>query len=150
MRRLAVLVLLAGCAAQNAADPRDRGFLGGMGAALTGEDERRAQALEGQAASAEQQALRQRADPQAAERRAAQSAAARRDAERRYAALDRDIAALRQQVAAARARGAATEPAARDLERLEQQRRAAPPLDPEALRDLEARRDALSRTLRAL
>jgi chromosome segregation ATPase len=146
MRCLLVLLLLAGCASQtqNAADPRDRGFFGGFAAMASGEDERRAQGLEGRAQSAEQQALQQRADAEAAEQRARETAAARRSAEQRYAALDRDITRLRTQLNEARARGAETGSVSRDLDALSRDRA---PADPQALRDLERRRDAIARAL---
>lgn len=105
MRRAALLLLLLllGACAQTA-PAGERGFFGGFGAAISGEDERQARSIESRAQTAETRALEARAAAVQAEQQQAASATAVRDAERRLAALDRQIAAMRDQLAAARSR----------------------------------------------
>lgn len=145
------VLLLAGCASNRPA--AERGFFGGIGAAITGEDERQARAREAEASSAEARALQARAAAVEAERRQAASAAAVRDAERRLAALDAEIARMRRDLARARAarpgdpQGAALQDR---LETLDRERAAAARRpDPATAQRLEQQGRALDRALEA-
>jgi uncharacterized membrane protein len=125
---LAAALLAAACGPAGPA--RERGFFGGLSAAASGEDERRAQALEAEAGRAEAQALQARARAIAAERQREVSAAELRDAERRLAALQTRIEGMRREFAALQAaRGAhdAGQGAAlgQRIETLERERQAA-------------------------
>lgn len=100
---LPALLALGACAAAEG-PAEQRGFFGGLGAAVSGADERRAQTIEAQATAEQNRALAARADALAAERRRTQSAADLQAANRRLAALDRDIARLRGELETLRAR----------------------------------------------
>lgn len=147
---LALWLLLAGCA--TAEGPAEqRGFFGGLGAAVTGADERRAQAIEAQATAEQNRALAARADALAAERRRTQSAAELAEANRRLAALDRDIARLRGEldgIRAQRGAGGAAEGARLqgELDALDRARQA--PSGPRDVQALEARRARIEDALR--
>jgi hypothetical protein len=147
-----LLPLLLGACAQNA-PAGERGFFGGLGAAISGEDERQAQAAETRAQTAETRALEARAAAVQAEQRQAASASAVRDAERRLATLDRQIAAMRQDLAAARARrpndpqGAALSGRIEQLDRDRAAAARAP--DPTTAQRLERQGQELARALEA-
>ncbi|QXM25166.1 hypothetical protein KO353_02625 [Elioraea tepida] len=148
---LATLLLVAACGAERPA--AERGFFGGIGAAITGEDERQARAREAEATAAETRALQARAAAIEAERRQAASAAALRDAERRLAALEGEIARLKRALAEARA-GRPNDPQGAvlqdRLERLDRERAAAARRpDPATADRLERQSRELNRALEA-
>ncbi len=132
LRTIAPVLLLAGCAGAGAGPASERGFFTGIGAAISGEDERGAQRLENAAALQERAAQMAAERNNAAQAEAARSAAAVRASEARLARLQRDLAQQRatlEQLRAERAQNpAATAEAARlqaELEALERDRRAA-------------------------
>lgn len=155
MRRavLATALLLGACAQTGPAS--ERGFFGGLGAAISGEDQRQAQAIEGQAQAAETRALQARASAVQAEQRQQASASAVRDAERRLANLDRQIASMRQNLAEARARrpndpqGAQLSGRVEALDRERAAAAAAPQADPATAQRLERQGQELNRALEA-
>jgi hypothetical protein len=150
-RLLLLLPLLAACA-QNA-PAGERGFFGGLGAAISGEDERQARVVESRAQTAETRALEARAAAVQAEQRQAATASAVRDAERRLATLERQIAAMRQDLATARARrpndpqGAALSGRIEQLDRDRAAAARAP--DPATAQRLERQGQELGRALEA-
>jgi len=104
--RTALLALAASLALQGCADPepaKERGFFGGMGAMMTGTDERQATRLENAAASEQRRALEARADAQAAAARQQQSERDLAAAKARLDAIDADIARQQQTLARLRA-----------------------------------------------
>jgi len=104
--RKAALALAASLALQGCADPgpaSERGFFGGMGAMMTGGDERQAAKLENTAASEQRRALEARAEAQAAAARQQQSERDLAAAKARLDAIDADIARQRQVLARLRA-----------------------------------------------
>lgn len=155
IRRAALLLALAVSACAPAGPAAERGFFGGWAAAISGEDEARAARMEREAQSAEARALEARAQALRAERERERTAAQLRDAELRLERLEARLAAMRQDLEAARAsrpepdggRGVAL---ARDLDRLERDRaEAARAPDSDAVRRLEQGADELSRALDA-
>lgn len=155
MRRAALALLLLAAACAPAGPARERGFFGGLSAAVSGEDERQARALETQAGRAEADALRARAAAIDAERRREASAAQLRDAERRLAALETRIAGMQRDLAALQAERAARdggqgEALNRRLETLERERReAAAAPDPATAQRLERQAQDIGRALEA-
>lgn len=148
---LAAALLAAACGPAGPA--RERGFFGGLSAAVSGEDERRAQALEAEAGRAEAQALQARARAIEAERQREVSAAQVRDAERRLAALQTRIGGMRQELARLQAeraardggQGAALGQRIETLERERQTAAAAP--DPATAARLERQAAEIARAL---
>jgi chromosome segregation ATPase len=130
MRRAILAVALLAAACGPAGPARERGFFGGLAAAVSGEDERRAQALEAEAGRAEAQALQARARVIEAERQREASAAEVRAAERRLAAVQAQIDGMRRDLAALQAERAARdrgqgEALGQRIETLERERQAA-------------------------
>lgn len=115
-------VLILALAVSACADPgpaNQRGFFGGMGAMMTGSDERQAQATEQNAAAEQRRALEQRERAQQAQAGQQQSARDLSNARARLARLDADLVRQRRQLADLRAqRGAA---GAAEADRLQQQ-----------------------------
>jgi len=93
-----VSAMLIGC--QTTQPASQRGFFGGLGAAVTGADERQARTLEQQAASEEAKAQRMAQRAAEADRQARASGAQVRTAEQRLAALQADIESQRKRLAA--------------------------------------------------
>lgn len=93
---------LAACADPGPAE--QRGFFGGMGAMMTGADERQAQSAEQNAAAEQRRALEQRERAQQAAASQQQSARDLQNARVRLARLDADLVRQRQQLADLRAR----------------------------------------------
>jgi chromosome segregation ATPase len=103
---LSMALLLLGCAEPGPA--RERGFFGGLGAMISGQDQSHAQRLEGQATAEERRALEQRQRLGRAQAGQRQSAEELRAAEARLAALDGQLERQRAELARLRAeRGAA-------------------------------------------
>jgi hypothetical protein len=126
---LLAATLLSGCAGSTA-PASERGFFGGLGAMVTGEDERQARGLENAAAPKELRRIQARRDLQLARQQQAGSAAQLRGAQARLDALEARLAQQRAELARLRAeRGAAgAAEGARlqsELETLERARRAA-------------------------
>ena len=119
--RKATLALAASLALQGCADPgpaKERGFFGGMGAMMTGTDERQATKLENTAASEQRRTLEARAEAQAAAALQQQSERDLAAARARLEAIDADIARQRQALARLRAqRGEAGRAEAERLQR---------------------------------
>jgi hypothetical protein len=113
--------LIAALAMAACADPgpaSNRGFFGGVGAMVTGQDERQAQQLEQNAAAEQRRALEQRERAQQATARQQQSTRDLQAARTRLAALDADLARQRQTLARLRAeRGEAGRSEAERLQR---------------------------------
>lgn len=125
-----LLLLLGGCA--QGVNARDRGFFGGLGAMITGEDERHLQRLQQRAAAREAEARMAERRRQLAEAEAARSTAELRAAEQRLAALQAELARQRAEIASLRAgtqsgssRAATADRLAAEAEALERERRAA-------------------------
>jgi hypothetical protein len=155
--RKAAFAILAAAALQGCADPgpaRERGFFGGMGAMMTGTDERQATKLENSAVSEQRRVLEARADAQAAAARQQQSERDLAAAKTRLDALDVDIARQRQALERLRAqRGAAGRAEADRLQRQSDElarRRAIAGRQPSAeeLQALERLSNALDESLR--
>lgn len=97
-----VSALLMGC--QTTTQPASqRGFFSGLGAAVTGADERQARGLEQQAASEEAKAQRMAQRAAEADRQARTSGAQVRTAEQRLATLQADVENQRKRLAALKA-----------------------------------------------
>jgi hypothetical protein len=130
--RFLLLLALAGCAGAGSGPATQRGFFSGIGAAISGEDERGAARLEGAAALKEREAEQARERADAAGKAAAQSSAEVAAARRRLANLQRTLRdqratldrlrAERGQSAAGSAEGARLQG---ELDALERDRRAA-------------------------
>ena len=155
--RKAAFALIAAATLQGCADPgpaRERGFFGGMGAMMTGTDERQAAKLENSAVSEQRRVLEARADAQAAAARQQQSERDLAAAKARLDALDADIARQRQALERLRAqRGAAGRAEADRLQRQSDElarRRASAGRQPSAeeLQALERLSNALDESLR--
>lgn len=145
--RLLMLPLLAGACASANAPASERGFFGGLGAAVTGADEQRARTIEAQATAAQNQALAARANTLAAQRRADASRQQLATQQRANRQQDAEITRLRGQLADAQARMPAAESAriAGEIDAL-QRDRANP--DPAAQARAEARRQSIEDALR--
>lgn len=147
-----LMLALAACATNTPAS--ERGFFSGIGAAVSGEDERQARAVESRAQTAETRALEARAAAVQAEQRQAASASAVRDAERRLATLERSIAQMRRDLAAARAgrpeaQGAALSARIDQLDRDRAAAAAQAQPDPATAQRLERQGTELNRALEA-
>jgi TolA-binding protein len=148
---LAGLLLAAACGPAGPA--RERGFFGGLSAAISGEDERRARALEAEAGRAEAEALQARARAMEAERQRDLSAAQVGEAERRLAHLRTRISGMREELARLQAerrgrdqgQGAALGQRLETLERERQAAAAAP--DPATAAQLERQAAEIARAL---
>ena len=152
---LLALFGLAGCASQGPAT--ERGFFGGVNAAITGDDERQARALENEAADREARVRAMAARADQADRDARSSTAQVQAAEQRLAALQASIQRQRYQVNALRNSGRSMAEADRistGLDQLERDRAAAAgrggSIDPAALQQLEDRARALNQSLARL
>ncbi|MGE0746546.1 MAG: hypothetical protein AB7K86_14920 [Rhodospirillales bacterium] len=99
---LAAVLLAAGCA-QQSGPASERGFFGGLNAAVSGQDEQQAKQLENTAASEETRALEQRARTQQATRDRDASARDVQAAQARLAKLDTDLKRQRAELAKLRA-----------------------------------------------
>lgn len=126
--RFLLLLALSGCAGAGAGPASERGFFSGIGAAVSGEDERGAARLEGAAALREREA--QLAAENANRRRAEaeQSTAEVRAAQRRLATLQRtlrDQRATLERLRATRGQSAETTRLEGELDALDRDRRAA-------------------------
>lgn len=144
---LASLLALGACASANA-PASERGFFGGLGAAVTGADEQRARSMEAQATAAQNQALAARADALASQRRADASRQRLAAQQRANVQQDADIARLRSQLADVRGSLSAEEAARlnREIDAMERDRRDA--ADPAAQQRAEQRRQAIEDALR--
>jgi hypothetical protein len=143
----AVLLLLGGCASANA-PASERGFFGGLGAAVTGADEQRARGMEAQATAAQNRALEQRSSTLAAQRRADASRQQLAAQQRANTAQEAEIARLRSQLADVQGQMAPDEAARirREIDAAERDGRAA--ATPQQQQQAEARRQAIADALR--
>lgn len=152
-----LLSLLAGCAGAGAGPASQRGFFSGIGAAVSGEDERGASRLEGAAALEERSAML--AGQRSADARAetSRSEAEVRAARRRLAALQeklRDQRATLDRLRTSRGQAGAAEAArlGSEMDALERDRRAmvqrAGGPSPEAVQRVEQRASELDAALR--
>lgn len=123
LRRRGILLaglLLTGCAVEGQ-NADQRGFFGGIGAAVSGADERNVQRLEYTARQTELEARLAQRRQQDAVLAAEASGRQVTAAERRLAALQRDIARQRATVAQLRREAQAGTPRAAEANRLEQE-----------------------------
>ena len=149
--------VLSGCATASNTPASERGFFGGMGAMVTGADEKRASTLEQNAATAEQRKRQLEARLQAANTDVARTNEQVQAAERRLAAIRNDIQRQRERLAALRGStpaGPSADEAARlqrELDAVDRERRAAQEASgaatPETLRSLENRTRAIGLAL---
>lgn len=150
---LPLVVALAGCASQGPAS--ERGFFGGIGAAVSGADERQASAMENEAAVREARLRDMAARASQAESDARSSSADVQAAEQRLAALRADIRRQRDRLSALRSAGKSASEADRiqaGLDQLDRDQRAAAAggVSPAALRSLEDRTRSLNQALARL
>jgi chromosome segregation ATPase len=151
---LALATALGGCQTGPASE---RGFFSGIGAAVSGEDERQAQTLEAEASAREARAQQLAVRAQQADRDAQTSSAQVRAAEQRLAALNADLQRQRNRLNAlkASASGASSSEVNRlqtELNELDRDQRSARGggISPAALRTLEDRARALNNALTKL
>ncbi len=128
---LAVCGAVSACADTSNTPASQRGFFGGIGAAVSGSDERRAAGLEQSATDAERKKQQLEARLGAANADAARTQVQVQAAEQRLAAVRSDLQRQKERLAALRAgspSGSSAEEAARlqkELDALERERRAA-------------------------
>jgi len=154
---LVVCGTVSACADTSSTPASQRGFFGGIGAAVTGSDERRAAGLEQSAADAERKKQQLEARLGAANADAARTQAQVRAAEQRLAAVRSDLQRQKERLAALRARsqsGPSAEEASRlqrELDAVDRERRAAQEasnaVTPATLRNLEERTHAIGLAL---
>jgi chromosome segregation ATPase len=122
-------LVLTGCVAASENTPASqRGFFGGLGAAASGNDERRAQRMEAEASASEQRARQLEARANQAETQAAVTSGQVRAAEQRLASIQGEVQRQRQRLAAVQRAGKSPEEAGRlnaELEAIDAERRAA-------------------------
>jgi hypothetical protein len=148
---------LSGCADSNTAPASQRGFFGGMGAMVSGSDERRAAGMESDAAAAEARSRQLAARADAAQRDAAITSGQVRASERRLANIRGDVQRQRERLAAARANATSPPVAAEaariqnEIDAIEREQRSAAAsvstLSPATLQRLEDRTRDVSRAL---
>jgi chromosome segregation ATPase len=154
---LVTCAALSGCATASNTPASERGFFGGVGAMVTGADEKRASTLEQNAATAEQRKRQLEARLQAANTDVARTNQQVQAAERRLAAIRNDVQRQRERLSALRSSapaGPSAEEAARlqrELDAVDRERRAAQEasaaVTPETLRNLESRTRAIGLAL---
>lgn len=150
---LVVCGMASACADTSNTPASQRGFFGGIGAAVSGSDERRAAGLEQSAADAERKKQQLEARLGAANADATRTQAQVQAAEQRLAAVRSDLQRQKERLAALRA-GAQSGPSAeeaarlqREVEAVDRERRAAQDassaVTPATLRNLEERTRAI-------
>jgi predicted nucleic acid-binding Zn-ribbon protein len=154
---LAVCGAVSACADTSNTPASQRGFFGGIGAAVSGSDERRAAGLEQSATDAERKKQQLEARLGAANADAARTQVQVQAAEQRLAAVRSDLQRQKARLAAVRAgsqSGPSAEEAARlqrELDAVERERRAAQDassaVTPATLQNLEERTRAISLAL---
>ena len=123
-----VAIALSGCASTEATPANQRGFFGGLGAAVTGSDQRRAARLDGDATVAEGRAEQLSARTVSAEREVAVTSGQVRAAEQRLAGIQGEVQRQRERLAALQRSGAPAAEATRisnELEAIDAERRSA-------------------------
>jgi chromosome segregation ATPase len=154
---LSVCVALSGCASASNGPASERGFFGGIGAMVSGADEKRAAGLEQTATDAERKKQQLQARLAAANEDAARTREQVQVAERRLAAIHIDLQRQKERLATLRASGGSSSAPAEvtrlqnEIEAIERERRAAQDatstVTPATLRSLEERTRAVGNAL---
>lgn len=155
---LAGALVVGGCTTTDTAPATQRGFFGGLGAAVSGADERRAATLEADAANAEQRNRQLSARVASANQQGAITSGQVRAAEQRLANIQNEMLRQRQRLAALRSAnsvppGEATQLNS-EIDAIDAERRAAAAsassVSPAKLQSLEDRTKAVNATLAKL